>query len=205
MILKKTIISLLFTITSQFFLLTPITPQSSFKPHSSIDKNDFKDLLPTTSSLLLDKSENSDDIIEKSFHHRYLERQWQELYEEDNHLLLLEQSLLNQFGRTGFSDEIGRHPYHETPARRFQIIFLLSFPFTLIYSLALASLYNSSSTNTENDNNLAIGFGLGISFSALIGWHDYNQKIDFDKNKPKEKNLNNNIPLKYSVTPTPIP
>ena len=185
---KKTIITFLFIIIYNFFLLTPITPQSSFTPHPVhpvIDKNDFKDLLPTTSSLLLEESENSNNIIEKNLQHRYLERHWQELYEEGNNLLLLKQSLLNQFGRTGFSDEIGRYPYHETPARRFQIVFLLSFPFTLIYSLALASLYNSSSTDSVKDNNLAIGFGLGISFSALIGWYDYNQKLNFKKNDLK--------------------
>ena len=127
-----------------------------------------------------------------SFKRRYLERQWQHLDEEGEDIVLLEQALLDQFGRQGFSDELGYHPYHESPARRFQIVFLLSLPLSLVYAYALVSLFkvlsnNNSSRFTDTETGAALSLGLG--FSGSIGYYDYRRSQKYnasDKNGGSE-------------------
>ncbi len=166
------------------------TPQRPvYEPPKTIDKATLQDLLPpgpSLGSLAPDisnsskQSRSSLDIKANNlfYHKRYQERQWQQLYEEGNDRLLLEQALLYQFGSQGFTNNLGKIPYHESPQRRFEIVFLLSLPFSALYAYGLVSLIKILSGSPKAGfNNVETGsfIGMALGFSAFVGWYDNRQ------------------------------
>ena len=107
---------------------------------------------------------------------RYLEEEWRHLNKKKREDLLLEKSLQEQFGKQQLPQNFGKHPYHESPARRFQIVFFLSLPITALvtYGIWRGSKYLAN----PRENSLTAGesagvAGIGAVFSGLIGWYDY--------------------------------
>lgn len=160
-----------------------------YDPPGFLDDKGFEDLSPAGPTLGFQKkarveaqslegielSEKISILRSTSFKRRYLERQWQHLNEEANDIVLLEQALLDQFGRQGFSDELGYHPYHESAGRRFQITFLLSLPISLVYAYGLVSLAKILSNDLSSaftDTETGIFITLGLGFSGGIAYYD---------------------------------
>ena len=143
----------------------------------------FQDLLPAGPALNFKRkraglspiSARGGFLNKAGFKSRYLERRWQHLHEEGEDLIFLERALLDQFGREGFSHELGQHPYHESPARRFQIIFLLSLPFTGIYSYLFLTILRSLAKSEDSaftDTERGAFFALALGSSGGIAYYD---------------------------------
>ena len=168
----------------------PVTKAPDFLEHK-----EFQDLLPSGPVLGFGEYKPADkntkefekhNILQSSsFRRRYLERQWQQAHEEKNDTSLLEQSLLDQFGKKGFPKEMGSQPYHESPGRRYQIVFFISFPITALYAYGLFALPKAASGESTSSLSGAEVFGvlsLATVLSALIGWYDYSQEKSLPPN-----------------------
>ena len=180
---------------AQSRLASPSKP--SYNPPAFLKKGKFQDLLPPGPVLAFQKDgKAAPQTLEKiavlqgtSFKRRYLERQWQHLNEEGEDLVLLEQALLDQFGRQGFSDELGYHPYHESPSRRFQIVFLLSLPISMVYAYALVGLFKAFSNSLSSkftDTERGTAFALGLGFSGAIGYYDHQRTQEYRASNKKK-------------------
>lgn len=84
-----------------------------------------------------------------------------------------EESYLRQFG-------LERFPYagpdtheHESPARRFQIVFFISLPITMAASYGIFKLGSGGSAFSRGQTLGVLGLGAGLS--AGIGYYDYLQ------------------------------
>ena len=158
----------------------PSPQKPLFQRQKNIDKGKVLDFLPPVPNLR--RLDQQGPAFSRR-HRRYLERSWQHLYEEGHQDILLEQALLDQFGSKGFHKDLGKHPYHESPGRRFQIVFTLSLPFSLLYSYALVSLIKSASNSRQSQLNAVEAGSIAASalgFSAWIGWQDY-KKVQSQK------------------------
>lgn len=182
-----------------------LRPQDpSYNPPNFLDKKKFQDLHPggpilgfeksdALSSQSLEALKEKVGILESSsFKRRYIERRWQHLDEEKEDVVLLEQAILDQFGRQGFSNKLAYHPYHESPSRRFQIIFLLSLPISLAYSYACVTfvkiLLKSSNRSTFTDTDMGLTLALGLAFSGGIGYYDYQRSQEYNRTHKNEGN-----------------
>ena len=171
----------------------------NYKPPPFLDKKKFQDLLPEGAVLGFQKDGRvTPQTLKKiavlqgtGFERRYLERRWQELDEEGEDIVLLEQALLDQFGSSGFSDELAYHPYHESSTRRFQIVFLLSLPISFVYAYALVGVFkvflsSASSEFMATETGAALTLGLGLS--GAIGYHDYKRSQEYNQSYKNGEN-----------------
>ena len=107
---------------------------------------------------------------------RYLEEEWRHLNKEKRDDLLLEKSLKEQFGKDGLPLDFGKHSYHESPVRRFQIVFFLSLPITALFTYGIwrGSRYIANPVENRLTAGESAGVaGIGAVLSGLIGWYDY--------------------------------
>ncbi len=168
---------------SLFAQTLPISDEFNVEHPDFLEHKSFQDLLPVSSDLTLkgyNISDKKNTLQRKGFRRRYTERQWQQAYEEGHDVLLLEQSLLDQFGSPGFPPEIAPKIYKEDVSRRYRIIFFLSFPVTVLYSYSLFTLPNIVSGESvgklSSSESLAV-IGIASILSALIAWYD-NGKVE---------------------------
>ncbi len=139
-----------------------------------------------------------------SFKRRYLEREWQELYEYDlnpknkmyRENILMERALREQFQMASFREDFGTLEYTETNPRRFAIIFFLSLPLTVLYSLGGITLYKISQKQTlqASGGDFLISLSLGTIVSSVIAVLDNKNFQNMKKNIPttstQEENFN---------------
>lgn len=110
---------------------------------------------------------------------RYGERDLDEAVEMGRENEILQRALNRQFGVDLPLQErkTQRETPDESPSERFQIIFMLSFPFT---SAAAYGLFVTAKAAQTGERTLSaaetLGFFLtGAALSSLIGWYDYRQ------------------------------
>ncbi len=110
---------------------------------------------------------------------RYGERDLDEAIEMGRENEVLQRALSRQFGvDLPIQERRGpRDTPEESPAERFQIIFMLSFPFTSAAAYGVFVLAKASTTDTRTlTAGETIGFFLtGAALSSLIGWYDYRE------------------------------
>ena len=171
---------LFFLSKGQLSLWAQNSTYPAYKVPSPLSKEAFQDLLPSGPDLSLRREKETApealgelSLQNTGFKRRYLERHWQHLNEEREDIVFLEQAILDQFGRRGFSYELGQHPYHESLNRRFQIVFLLSLPITSLYAYALVNIIKALGKN-ENSAFPATETAalMGIGFSGWIAYYD---------------------------------
>lgn len=118
---------------------------------------------------------------------RLREREFNERLETEAGRRTIEEDILEKFGIQSFpyAEQGGKHEYHETAGRRFEIVFFLSLPFTAALvggSVALArqSRGESGALSIEESGGALLG---GMVLSSLIGWYDNRRWVEFHRNR----------------------
>lgn len=162
--------------------------------------NELRDSVSSNNALLLFSTESDglaeyiqnqkkEEIENRRTNNRYLERETERMLEWGLHKKLLEREIVDQLGDSGFEDNAGRYAYKESKARRFSIIFLLSFPFTAGFGfgvIRLGKLSNGDNGGFTNNESILGGI-LAVSLAIGIAIYDQHRVADLlePKNRPK--------------------
>lgn len=134
---------------------------------------------------------------------RFVERETRRMLAGGHQVELLEQQLLEQYGKNSFAANAGTYPYTESSSRRFTVVFLLALPITGGLSFGTVSLASGNGSSTFSGQENLLAGGIALASALAVAWYDHRRLTALLHNESSKEEWPPEIRLRDGFLPQP--